>query len=939
MLAHTHVYSSEWSKNSIQHWHAATCGHNDSRADVADHTWGAWTTVSASTCTTQGTKRRTCSVCGYIENAPAELNNTAHSYSTAWTYNESTHWHAATCGHAVKSNEAAHNFNRNYAVFDGAKKCNTCGYIAQPAGKDTTTTIPNGYVTISTKTSTWFTFTLLSQSRIRIHVSGASANSVAARIYDSTGTMLGSSFTQNSTVTSAKTVPAGQYFLLLDSNYSAFTQEENILIYNYTYVYEKEEIDTKDLTLDGVDYSFTMYEYQTQYGVDAANNYVTIENADGEEVSLFAYEGYGQVYESSRGYWKVRDASGNQRNLYAPEFCYRSQQVQDSPYYFADGDEYSVTLKITESNWYKLLWEDPYWKGVHGFNELDANLYAWYAASYVSFTSNSYCKDPATSTYIGRATSWDWHGLFDMDFDEICDDMTYDSETEMYKLIKTTGKYQSFKVTNTTDKSFSIFRGFQNTAAYNAGNPSRGKYMASYTYIFDENGYRVNEYRSYGGVGSSGFAENNCAWFYNGTNDRAHRFEVKPGDTYYFLDYDTTGYTYHATLSQTTYTIDLDPNVEGEESITYLDGNDFRGAKYQHQYSVYDVNTFFLENFEAPEGKTLAGWAGTPTGNVMFRGSPWTGFNHVLNVTNKMDGTLYAKWIDSANLIMTPYQCVRYDVLDGYSIKYILNDIIDDDLVIKANDAVTGLYANGNEREFMITQVGYGSSVASEISTAEAANHAGQNPFMIVKFPDVSGVHTNLLAMYQKQEFELSLLDGFGDQADLDNVNKGETVTLPFFGDCNEIDETFYTYDDIFGPDGELPNKYFAYWEDDLGNQILDGGDYEPIKDTVLSPVYKDRAGSNVVALRYGISFETIDSTEYVKLTILDPNLTLNTSTSFKLLMSDGSMIDLGVTEFLTAAGVHLDSATTANGVILLKVFNMNTQHANIANCIQIIVA
>ena len=940
VLAHTHVYSSLWSMNATEHWHAATCGHNDSRADVADHTWGVWTTISASTCTTQGSKRRSCTVCGYIENAPAELNNEAHSFATTWTYNESTHWHAATCGHAVKSGEAAHNFNRSYATWDSAKKCNTCGYIAEPAGKDTTRVIPNGYVTISTKTMTWFTFTLLSQSRIRIHVSGASTNSVAARIYDSNYTMLGSNFTQNSTITSNKTVPAGQYFLLLDSNYSAFTQEENILVYNYTYVYEKEDIDTKNLTLDGVDYSFTMYEYRAQYGVDAANNYVTIENADGEEVSLFSYEGFGQPYETSRGYWKVRDAGGNQKYLYAPEFCYRSAQVQDSPYYFADGDEYSATIKMTESNWYKLLWEDPYWKKVHGYNELDANLYAWYAASYVSFNTTTYCKDPVTSTYIGRPSSWDWHGLFDMDFDEICDDMTYDSETEMYKLVKTTGKYQSFKVTNTTEKSFSIFRGFQNAAAYNAGNPSKGKYMASYTYIFDENGYRVNDYRSYGGVGgTSGYADDNCAWFYNGTNDRAHRFEVKPGETYYFLDYDTTGATYHATLSQSTYTISLYPNVDGEDPITYLDGNDFRGAKYQHQYSVNDVNDYFLDNFEAPEGKTLAGWAATPTGNVMFRGSPWSGFNQVLNIVNKKDGPLYAKWIDSENLIMTPSQCFSYGT-SGTTIRYVLNDIVDDNLVIKANDAVNCLYANGNLIENMILHVGYGSTETSEISAEEAANYPGQRPFIIVNYESgISGVHTNFIGMYMKQEFSLILDDGWGGLADLGLIDKGEVVTLPFYGDCNDIGDGFMTYDEVCGPDGEAPDKYFAYWYDDMGNHILDGGDYEPIKDTDLNAQFLDKAGSNVVQTRYGISFETIDSTEYVKLTILDPNLTLTTSTTFKLLMSDGSMIDLGVTEFLTAAGVHLDSATTANGVILLKVFNMNTQHANIANCIQIIVA
>ena len=943
---HEHTYSSgnQWGKDAASHWRYATCSCEDNenlRKDVADHTWGAWGTISASTCTTQGTKRRSCTVCGYIENAPAELNNEAHSFATTWTYNESTHWHAATCGHAVKSGEAAHTKNSNEIYWDSPIKCTVCGAILQQAVKNTDQYIPSDVVELDPNESVAYRFSLASDSQIRMEFA-LSSGGFAFWIYNSNGTSVSSGgfYSASYTLTTTKTCPAGEYFLKVKGSSNSGAA---LLINNFTFVYEKEEIDSKDINITGLDtVSYTMYEYTAKYGVDPMYNYVTIENEDGDVVAHYVKDTVNNPSEISNGYWRFRDAGGNQKTLFAPEFSYRSAEIPDSPYYFVmnQSDESGATIKLEEDDWLDILSVDPYWKSRSNFSALDAHLHAWYADSFVSFYTNAYRKDPITNNIVKYSSTWDWNGLFDMDFDAICEDMTYDSETEMYKFVKNTGRYQSFKVTNTTNKSFSIFRGFRNAAEYAAGNPSKGTYMASYTYIFDENGYRVNDYRSYGGVNNgSGYANDNCGWFYHGTNDRAHRFEVKPGETYYFLDYDTQGATYHATLSQSTYTISLYPNVDGEDPITYLDGSDFRGAKYHHQYSVNDVNSFFMENFEAPEGKTLAGWAATPTGNVMFRGSPWSGFNQVLNIVNKQDGPLYAKWIDSANLIMTPYQCVRYDVLDGYSIKYVLNDIIDDDLVIKANDAVTYLYSNGNEREFMITQVGYGSSVASEISTAEAANHAGQNPFMIVKFPDVSGVHSNFIAMYQKQEFTLTLYDGFGDQADLDNVDKGETVTLPFFGDCNEIDSSFLSYDEIFGPDGELPNKYFAYWEDDLGNQILDGGDYEPIKDTMLSPVYKDKAGSNVVALRYGISFETIDSTEYVKLTILDPNLTLTTSTTFKLLMSDGSMIDLGVTEFLTAAGVHLDSATTANGVILLKVFNMNTQHANIANCIQIIVA
>ena len=34
---HTHTYSDKWSSDETQHWHAATCGHDDVKGDVAEH--------------------------------------------------------------------------------------------------------------------------------------------------------------------------------------------------------------------------------------------------------------------------------------------------------------------------------------------------------------------------------------------------------------------------------------------------------------------------------------------------------------------------------------------------------------------------------------------------------------------------------------------------------------------------------------------------------------------------------------------------------------------------------------------------------------------------------------------------------------------------------------------------------------------------------------
>lgn len=57
---HVHVFANEWSKNSENHWHAATCGH-DVKGDQAAHTFGAWTVVS------EEKEQRTCTVCGYVQ--------------------------------------------------------------------------------------------------------------------------------------------------------------------------------------------------------------------------------------------------------------------------------------------------------------------------------------------------------------------------------------------------------------------------------------------------------------------------------------------------------------------------------------------------------------------------------------------------------------------------------------------------------------------------------------------------------------------------------------------------------------------------------------------------------------------------------------------------------------------------------------------------------
>ncbi len=49
-----------------------------------------------------------------------------HTYSTTWTYDDTSHWHKATCGHDFKKDQESH------TIVDG--KCTVCGYLVPTDG-------------------------------------------------------------------------------------------------------------------------------------------------------------------------------------------------------------------------------------------------------------------------------------------------------------------------------------------------------------------------------------------------------------------------------------------------------------------------------------------------------------------------------------------------------------------------------------------------------------------------------------------------------------------------------------------------------------------------------------------------------------------------------------------------------------------------------------
>ena len=65
-------------------------------------------------------EERTCSTCGYKEEK-----NHVHTFADAWESDAANHWHESTCGHDVKGSEAAHTPNANGF-------CTICGSFAGP---------------------------------------------------------------------------------------------------------------------------------------------------------------------------------------------------------------------------------------------------------------------------------------------------------------------------------------------------------------------------------------------------------------------------------------------------------------------------------------------------------------------------------------------------------------------------------------------------------------------------------------------------------------------------------------------------------------------------------------------------------------------------------------------------------------------------------------
>ena len=130
---HEHSWSSTWTSDGTNHWH--TCSGCDEVDGRAAHTYGEWVVTTPATETADGEQTRECTVCGYEQTQTIPKLSHTHSWASAWTSDETGHWHACS-GCDEKSEFAAHTYGEweittpptTTEEGEQTRECTVCGY-------------------------------------------------------------------------------------------------------------------------------------------------------------------------------------------------------------------------------------------------------------------------------------------------------------------------------------------------------------------------------------------------------------------------------------------------------------------------------------------------------------------------------------------------------------------------------------------------------------------------------------------------------------------------------------------------------------------------------------------------------------------------------------------------------------------------------------------
>ena len=122
-----------WSTTSSNH--SASCTANCGYSVSGSHSWSGWTTTTPATCTSAGSRRRSCTVCGYSQsqtiNATGHAYNITSSTSATCTSGGTTTYRCSECGYSYTDTTSAlgHNYTYSWSsITQHLKKCTRCSY-------------------------------------------------------------------------------------------------------------------------------------------------------------------------------------------------------------------------------------------------------------------------------------------------------------------------------------------------------------------------------------------------------------------------------------------------------------------------------------------------------------------------------------------------------------------------------------------------------------------------------------------------------------------------------------------------------------------------------------------------------------------------------------------------------------------------------------------
>lgn len=89
--AHEHVYASEYSYNSEQHFYGCTIENCSSKKMAEDHDFTEWVSDPNTPCTEEGERTRNCEICGYVQTETTA--QVGHSWSSNYGFDAENHWY------------------------------------------------------------------------------------------------------------------------------------------------------------------------------------------------------------------------------------------------------------------------------------------------------------------------------------------------------------------------------------------------------------------------------------------------------------------------------------------------------------------------------------------------------------------------------------------------------------------------------------------------------------------------------------------------------------------------------------------------------------------------------------------------------------------------------------------------------------------------------